>query len=221
MARIFGGPGIFPTNSGIPGYGNELLLQAGGTYTIPAGNFLVTSVLGLSAVQQFDAITDTWRPVGSAFPYGHLVQSEGNNYRVANQSGCAVGGFVTAKGSGYTSAPSVVPSAGASKWAAIVGGAVTSVAVTNGGSGYVYPPLVFFDAPAGTVNTGIVTPNGANAQPGLPATAYATLTAGAVSSITVTAQAAGFAAIPNARAPTFRGAQPITTRANTPAPSLT
>jgi hypothetical protein len=197
MPRIFGGPGIFPTNSAVPGNGNELVLQAGATWTIPAGNFVLTSVLGLLSLQEYDAITNTWRPVGGTPVIGDFVRSEGNNFRIANQSGCAVGGFVTAKGSGYTSAPSVVPTAGASKWAAIIGGAVTSVAVTNGGSGYIYPPLVFFDAPAGTANAGIVTTAGQNAQPGFPATATATLTAGAVSSITVTDQGAGFASIPN------------------------
>lgn len=197
MPRVFGGPGIFPSNAAIPGYTNELLLQAGDVWPVPAGTFLITSLTGLSLIQQYDPVTNIWRPVGSSPASPHLVISEGNNYRVANQSGCAVGGFVTAKGSGYTSAPSVTPSAGASKWAAIIGGTVTSVSVTAGGSNYVYPPLVFFDTPGGTVNTGITTPNGQNAQPGFPATAKAVLTSGAVSSITVTDQGAGYAAIPN------------------------
>ena len=197
MARLFGGPGIFPSNSAIPGYGDELLLQAGATFTLPSGSFIVTSQTGLSAIQEYDPITNIWRPIGALSPTAHRIDSEGNNFRIANQSGCAVGGFVTAKGSGYTSAPTAVPTAGGSKWATIIGGVVTSVAITNGGSGYVYPPLVFFDQPAGTANPGIVTPNGQNAQPGFPATGFATLTAGAVSSITVTDQGAGYVAIPN------------------------
>lgn len=196
MPRVFGGPGIFPSNSAVPGYTNELLLQAGDVWPIPAGEFIITSVTGLSRIQQYDPVTNIWRPVGSSSTDSHFVKSEGNNYRVANQSGCAVGGFVTTKGSGYTSAPAVTPSAGGSKWASIIGGTVTSVTVSAGGSNYLYPPLVFFDVPGGTANPGIVTPNGENAQPGFPATAYATLTTGAVSSITVTDQGAGYAATP-------------------------
>lgn len=196
MARIYGGPGIFPSNSAVPGYGDELLLKAGSTWTIPAGTFLITSLLGLSMIQQFDPITDTWRPVGSVPPAGRLIQSEGNNYRIANQSGCAVGAFVTTAGSGYTSAPSVLPSAGSSVWASIVGGLLTSVVVDTGGSNYVYPPLVFFDKPTGTVNSGITLANGAAAQPGFMATGYSTLSAGAVSTITLTDQGAGYVSTP-------------------------
>jgi hypothetical protein len=197
MPRIFGGPGIFPSNAAVPGYGDELLLQAGATWTIPAGDFLVTSITGLSQFQQFDPITETWRPVGNTPPGPIFVTSEGNNYRMANQSGCAVGAFVTAKGSGYTSAPLVVPTTGSSKWGSIVGGVLTSVAVTNGGSGYIYPPLVFFDLPVGTLNAGLIAANGAAIQPGFMATAYATLTSGAVTSITLTDQGAGYTNIPN------------------------
>ena len=181
MARIFGGPGIFPSNSAIPGYGDAIEFQAGQTWLVPAGTFLITSATGLTMLQSFDPITGIWRPVGSCAPGPRLVVSEGNNYRLANQSGCAVGAFVTTAGSGYTSAPSVLPSAGASKWQAIIGGVLSSVSVTAGGSGYVYPPLVLFDKPPAT---------------GFMPTGYATLTAGAVSAVTLTDQGAGYAAIP-------------------------
>ena len=187
MARIFGGPGVYPSNAAIPGYGDEMLFQAGQTWTLPAGTFLVTSTTGLTMLQSFDPITGTWRPRGACGPAPRMIQSEGNNYRLSNGSGCAVGAFVTAKGSDYTSAPSVLPSAGNSKWMAIIGQNVTSVSVTNGGASYVYPPLVVFDAPPGF-------PSG---MPGFIATGYATLTSGAVSSITVTDQGAGYSAIPN------------------------
>lgn len=196
MARVYGGPGIFPNNSAIPGNGDELLLQAGATWTVPSGAFLITSVLGVSSLQQFDPISDTWRPVAARPGETRFIQSEGNNYRMANQSGCSVGGFVTAKGSGYTSAPLVVPTAGGSKWASIVGGVLTSVAVTNGGLNYLYPPLVFFDAPSGTPNAGLVSANGAALQPGFMATGYATLTSGAVTAITLSDQGAGYVNIP-------------------------
>lgn len=197
MPRVFGGPGIFPSNSAIPGYGDEIEMQAGATFTLPAGTFFVTSMTGLTLIQTYDPITNTWRPIGAIPSSGRLIISEGNNVRLANQSGCAVGAFVTTKGSGYTTPPTVVPSAGGSKWASIIGGVLTSVAVTNGGSGYVYPPLVLFDAPAGVANPGVVTPNGQAAQPGFMATGYATLTAGAVSAVTLTDQGAGYTNTPN------------------------
>lgn len=197
MPRVFGGPGIFPSNAAIPGYGDELVLQAGATWTIPAGNFLITSLSGLSTIQQYDPISDTWRPVGSAALAPHYIQSEGNNYRVANQSGCMVGAYVTAKGSGYTSAPTVVATAGNSVWASIIGGVLTSVAVTNGGANYAYPPLVFFDAPAGTPNPTVLNPNGAPVSPGFMASAYATITSGVVTGITLNDQGAGYVTVPN------------------------
>ena len=181
MALIFVGPCIFPSNSAIPGYGNEIEFQAGQAWLIPPGTFLITSLTGLTMLQSKDPITGIWRPCGSCAPGPRMIVSEGNNDRLANQSGCAVGAFVTAKGSGYTSAPSVLPSAGGSVWQAIIGGVLTGVTVTNGGSGYVYPPLVLFDMPP---------------TPGFMPTAYATLTAGAVSAITLTDQGAGYAAQP-------------------------
>lgn len=197
MARIFGGPGVFPSNSAIPGYSDELVFQAGATWLIPAGSFLITSLGGNTVIQQYDPVTNIWRPIGGSPASPHFIQSEGNNYRLANQSGCAVGGFVTAKGSGYTSAPAVTPSIGASKWAAIIGGLVNTVTITNGGTNYVYPPLVFFDTPVGTPNPGVVSTAGQAAQPGFVATGTATISGGAVTGVTVTDQGAGYGNSPN------------------------
>jgi hypothetical protein len=67
---------------------------------------------------------------------------------------------------------------------AIVGGAVnTTVTVNNGGTSYTYPPVVVFDAP----------PLGQ----GVSATGYCAITSGAVSSVTVTDQGAGYTNAPN------------------------
>jgi hypothetical protein len=54
----------------------------------------------------------------------------------------------------------------------IIGGKVGTITITAGGSNYSKPPLVFFDSPP---------------PPGIPAVGIAVLTAGVVSSITLTA----------------------------------
>ena len=140
---------------------------------------------GYSVVQQLDPVTGLWRKAGAGATAGgieYLFVDPGNNYRLANMTGCAVAALLTSGGSGYTGVPTVVSSGGSSLWKAIVGGAVnTTVTVTNGGSGYTYPPLVLFAAP----------PAG-----GLQATGYCTLSAGAVSTVTVTDQGAGYASAP-------------------------
>ena len=131
-------------------------------------------------LQAYDPVTQTWRAVGSSNEGSFIetVWSDGLNYRIANQTGCPVGALLTNAGSGYTSAPTVTPSAGGSIWKAIVGGALsTTVTITNGGIGYTYPPIVLIQNP----------PNG-----GIQATAYCTLTSGSVSSVTIVDQGAGY-----------------------------
>ena len=135
-------------------------------------------------VQAYDPVTQTWRAVGSSNEGSFIetVWSDGINYRVANQTGCPVGALLTNAGSGYTSAPTVTPSAGGSIWKAVIGGAVsTSVTITNGGVGYTYPPIV------------LITPPGPG---GIQATATCSLTSGAVSSVTIIDQGAGYSQPP-------------------------
>jgi hypothetical protein len=137
-----------------------------------------------TAVQEYDPVTTTWRTIGGDWPTASPlnVYSDGVNMRMANQTGCAVGALITAAGTGFTSAPVVTASAGASVWLAIVGGAVgTAITVTNGGQGYVYPPVIEFSVPP---------------TPGIQATGFATISAGAVTSITVTDQGAGYTQAP-------------------------
>lgn len=196
MPRVFGGPGVPPSNSAIQGYANEINLQAGEAWLLSelangasnGGQFMFQGTTGAARVQVYDPITGIWRAVGGLSGPHMFVNSEGNNYRIANQSGCAIGAYVTTKGSGYTSPPSVVPSTGGSKWAAVVGGILTGVNVVNGGSNYLYPPIVIFDAPPSYASTGI---------PGFMATGYATLTNGVVTAVTLTDQGAGYTSTPN------------------------
>jgi hypothetical protein len=183
---VFGGQGV---TASLHGNGSNVVeLQAGqtiilgepafsaGWYQIQLGKY--------TQLQQLDPILGIWRNIGGGYNFGgvNYVYSDGVNYRLANQTGCAVGAYLTNAGSAYTSAPVVTPSAGGSIWRAIVGGVVNAtVTVTNGGSNYTYRPMVVFSTP----------PIG-----GIQATGYCTLTAGAVSSVTVVDQGAGYTSPP-------------------------
>jgi hypothetical protein len=182
MPNRFGGVGIsLPLNQlGAPQFG----LQPGEVFLIPSGFFNISIGPALS-VQVLNPVTNTWLPIGAQQAgNGQFTQldSDGNNYRIANQTGCVIGAVITNAGSGYTSAPTVVASAGSSTWSAIVGGAVsTTVTIPTGGSNYVYPPAVVIQSP----------PTG-----GIPATGYATITAGAVTGVTIQNQGAGYTTAP-------------------------
>lgn len=182
----YGAQGIYPNNRGQ--ISTAFTLQPGASRLIPAGTWMVNAGL-YSVIQEFDPTQNVWQtyspPPASASTLQY-INSDGFNYRVINPSGCVVGAVVTTAGSGYSSStpPTVTFSAGGAVGTAIIGGAVsTSVTVTNAGTGYTYPPLVFFDAP----------PLGA----GLQATGIATLSGTTVASITVTNQGAGYTNVPN------------------------
>lgn len=179
MANIYGAQGVSPSLRGQPS--NDYELQAGTAYLIPSGTWSVHLGRYLK-MQEYDPITTIWRDIGDEGSGRRYVQSDGVNHRIANQTGCAVAALILNAGSGFTSAPTVTASAGASVWLPIIGGALsTTITVTNGGSGYVYPPIVLIAAPP---------------SPGIQATAYCTLSSGAVSSVTVTDQGAGYPAPP-------------------------
>lgn len=181
MPVVYGAPGVQPSLRGAPT--NVWTLQPGQTDIINPGAWAVRCGK-YTCVQEYDTVQTTWRTVGGDWPTASMlnVYSDGVNMRVANQTGCAVGALITNGGTLYTSAPVVAASAGASVWTAIVGGAIsTSVTVTNGGVAYVYPPVLQFSAPP---------------APGIQATGFATITSGAVSSITVTDQGAGYTSAP-------------------------
>jgi hypothetical protein len=127
---------------------NEITLQAGQVWTIPSGQYQLT--LGqYSQLQTKDPITGLWRTNANAQNASVVLGSDGENWRLANLTGCPVAALVTNQGGNYTSAPTVTPSGGGggSTWTAIVGGAVESITVGNLSSGYVYPPIVVIGAP--------------------------------------------------------------------------
>ena len=175
---VFGGSNI---SLALGGQGStSYTLQAGETIAIPPGTY---NIIGgqYSSVQVLDPITTCWKAVGADGPgVFRQITSDGTNYRLANTTGCVVGAAITNAGSGYTAAtaPAVTFASGSAKAVAIIGGAVTvSPSVTAGGASYVYPPQVVIGAPP---------------SPGIPATAYCTLSSNAVSTVTITNQGAGY-----------------------------
>ena len=168
---------------------NEITLAAGQSVQIPAGDWIVQTG-NYSQLQYLDPVNSgssptqtsgVWRIVQSA--RGSLIQvrSDGNNYRIANLTGCAVAAVVTTVGTGYTSAPTVTASTGNSTWQAIIGGKLESLTVTALGSGYGVAPIVYIPAPPG---------------PGVQATAIATISGGAINGFTITNQGAGYTTTP-------------------------
>lgn len=162
---------------------NEVMLQPGGALTIPAGTWFVDG--GLYAnVQWVDPVTGLWRNHSSARKQVQYVKSDGFNVRLFNPTGCPMAAVVTTAGSNYVQATTTVTvNAGNSTWQPIVGGLISvTTSVVSAGSGYGIPPLVHIAAPA---------------NPGVQATAYAILSSGTISSISVTNQGAGYLSVPN------------------------
>lgn len=179
---VFAGTGVNASLGGLAT--NVVSLQAGETWVITPANYYMIKPGPYTSIQQYDPIAGFWRTIGagsSSAPVEYFY-ADGVNYRLANQTGCAIGALITNAGSGYTSAPAVAASAGNSIWRAIVGGAIsTSVTVTNAGTNYTYPPNVMISAP----------PPG-----GIQATGYCTLSGSGITSVTIVDQGAGYASPP-------------------------
>lgn len=156
-------------------------LQAGQTLMPRLGWYWVQQSAG-GNVQRFDPRAQVWRYSGDDNAGMNMLYFDGLTTRLANTTGCAVAAVVTTAGSGYTTPPSVTPSAGASVWTAIVGGAISTAAVIGtAGSGYQYPPVLWIEQPPAT---------------GVQATGYVTLTNGSISAVTIDGQGAGYIAPP-------------------------
>ena len=178
MAARFGGVGVsLPLNQlGANGFS----LQAGAVFMVPPGTNNVAHG-PYCTVQTLDPIMGVWRPLGWDGTSWQQVDSDGSNYRIANQTGCAVAALLTQKGTGYTTPPTVTPSEGSSTWTAILGNVVNSITVNNGGTNYQYPPIVIIQAPG---------------FPGIQAEAYATISGGVVTTVTMRDVGAGYNAVP-------------------------
>lgn len=164
-------PAVFPTL-----YSNEISLAAGSVWIVPPGQWILHP--GKATFVQFkDPVSGLWRIISTWNTKATFVSSDGTNYRVANLSGCVVGALLTNKGSAYTSAPTVTASSGGSLWQTILSPSLSSVTITTAGSGYTYPPIVIVAPP----------PTG-----GIQATIICALSAGAVNSVTVVNEGAGY-----------------------------
>jgi hypothetical protein len=194
MTQRIAGPGIglpppqalYPSSISTINYDsaptNYVTLNGGDAVVIPPGEWYIETD-GYSVLQYNDPVTGIWRGFSSARKFPTRIWSDGQNFRVANLTGCPVAAVVTAQGSGYVqSSTTVTASTGNSTWYPIIGGAIsTSVTVSSGGSGYTIAPTVYFPAPP---------------VPGVPATGYATISGGAVTGVTVTNTGAGYTTAP-------------------------
>ncbi len=181
MALTFGASGVTVSNRGQQSF--RYGLQAGEVALIPAGTWGIRPGI-YCTLQEYNPIITCWENVaGSGTRDWFWMDSDGVNFRIANQSGCVIGAVVTTAGSGYTQATAACTAAsGGAKFQPIIGGAIsTTITVVKGGSNYVYPPQVQIAAPP---------------APGIPATAYCTLSGAAVSTVTVVTQGAGYQTAP-------------------------
>lgn len=192
-----GGPFPFPfTAPAINGAGEAIALQSGGTFVVPQGNWLV--IPGQETVLEFfDQISGIWRGTQCYQGQVEQISSDGSNYRLVNLSGVVVGASITNAGSGGTNGIGPVqtgstvsfgaPVAGGALATAqgivIVGGTVPAPTVTQGGSGFIAPPMIFCDPP----------PAG-----GIQATFTSTISsAGVLTGVTQVNAGAGYTSIPN------------------------
>lgn len=180
MGLVYGGQGVVPSARGQAT--TVMSLVAGQSEIIPAGSWGVGTGL-YSSLQEFDPVTGIWRNIGNDSGTSfRWINSDGVNFRIANQTGCTVGALVTTAGAGYTSAPVITDSAGTATYSAVIGGAVnTTITISNGGKNYTYPPLIVISGPG---------------NPGVQATATSTISAGAVNAVTVVNQGAGYTSAP-------------------------
>jgi hypothetical protein len=173
---------------------NYVGLAAGDQLPIPRGDWLIS--LGSYCVLQFDDPVNAagvWSTIASAAWDSGLiyVQSDGFSYRIANMTGCPVGGIVNAYGSGYVQATTsiAVTGGGGSTWAPIVGGQLVMTTATivtaNAGAGYGVAPIAILPAPPGPNNN-------ANGIGGVQATGFCTIASGTVSGFTFTNPGAGY-----------------------------
>lgn len=208
MPGNLSGPGIglpYPTNlypselNNAPqdASSNRMTLAPGDTFVVPAGDYIFG--LGMYTVMQFlDPITNVWvTAAGSAFTRGmSFVSSDGFTVRLANLTGCVVSASVINGGTGYVQSTTTITAIGAFTGAIptllpIVGGAlaVSGGTLTANGANYGLPPIVMI-APPPPAQTN---PNGVG---GIPATGYAVIANGTVSSISITNPGAGYPSAP-------------------------
>jgi hypothetical protein len=189
--------GVFPLPLGglqVAGSPEVVVLPSGGIYQVPAGEYLTTTG-GQTVIQWWDPNGAIWRNYAGPNTW-EQISCDGTNFRLVNMSGVCVGANITNAGSGGTNgigpnqtgatvsfaAPAAGGALATAQGYAIVGGSVPAPTVTQGGSGFVAPPLIACDPP----------PVG-----GIQATFTSTISAaGGITGIAQVNAGAGYAAIP-------------------------
>jgi len=189
----------------LPANGLPITIPAGGVWMVPPGQgvlggfgALVTPQLGSnnpltgqyiiqlgpnSTIQTYDAGLNYWRDVNVQTGQEYVISADGQNWRIANTTGCPVGAVVTAAGAagvngfygfnqqraaitivnGQTTLGNTVftiaANAGGSLWNAIVGGAVNS---TISLSGTVFNGNYGVNGAFGASTGGVVASGGSN-----------------------------------------------------------
>lgn len=203
-------PGL-PPNFAVQGGSNVIALAAGNVYQVPAG-WWYYDLGAFSALVFRDPVSGQTYPANyipissglaaTATARTGFVNSDGANWYIINPKALPAGATVTAAGSGYAQATTVVtPSTNStdSVWHAIVGGSITSVTIGNdskgnaGGSNFSFPPTLVIGAPPAQL-TGL--PSTATAMGGVQATATCTISGGAINAISVVAAGAGYSGAP-------------------------
>jgi hypothetical protein len=104
--------------------------------------------------------------------------------RLANLLGCPIAAIIAGGGTSFTQATATITaSTGGSTWNPIVGGSLGVKSITVPGSAFTVQPLVLLPDPPSF---------SANGVGGVPALAYATLTGGTVSGVTLSQVGAGY-----------------------------
>jgi len=163
---------------------NKVVLSPGAALPLPPGDLILTPG-SYSFLQILDPITGGWSlfdtPRGQ--PAHHFSPGDSTR-RLANLLGCPIAAIIAGGGTSFTQATATITaSTGGSTWNAIVGGSLGVKSITAAGSAFTVQPLVLLpDPPAFS----------ANGVGGIPALAYATLTGGTVSGVTLSQVGAGY-----------------------------
>lgn len=212
MSQIIAGPGqglplpqsLYPSDylGGTPGSmpqsipSNRVSLAAGATMQIPAGVWNVNTGQYL-VLQYLDPITGTWVMGPNAAWTGGMIyiKSDGFNYRIANLLNCPQHAVVAALGSAYVQATTTItPTPGNSTWLPIVGGRLTvinssTISTLTAGAGYGIAPIVLIPPPPPAATN-------INGVGGIPATAWAGISSGTLSTVGFTNPGAGYPVAP-------------------------
>jgi hypothetical protein len=126
-------------------------LLPGQTFIIPNGSWLV-SPGRYTLLQWFDTNGARWRNFTAQPGQSLNVESDGQNYRIANLTGCPIGALITNVGNGNVTngyqSITVTPSAGNSTWGVLHGGSVNNNCNVVAGGNYALPPLLLWSPAA-------------------------------------------------------------------------